>query len=132
MKPTALCALLLCLCLAGRAQKPGTPPDTLTPTLLANDSIKVEQLLRLPDTYTVSRCDITIQRGLKNGELFRVFYFNSPTPSCINVNSNNFSALWRDQVRRLATSGSKVTIGEVMAVKGDREVKLMPKSFIVP
>lgn len=132
MKPTALLALLLYLSPNCWAQKTATPPDTLTPALLANDSMRVEQLLKLPTAYTVTGCDITIQRNPKSAELSRVFYIKSPNPNCINANSNNFAALWRDQVRRLATSGAKITIGEVKAEKAGRGVKFMSKSFVVP
>lgn len=127
MLKTFTSLLLLCLCITAFAQKPVVKADTLTAEQLNDTGMTVEKLLLLPAGYTVTYCDIVITI---NGELYKTAYVFATTTGAA-VRRSYFSKSWTGMVNR-PFHGYKITFDGIVAKKGDREVKLMPKTFVVP
>ncbi len=122
MKTVIACVLFVYSSTCLPAQK----TDTLTAAVRKYTS--AEQVLQLPPAYTVLKCNIRVST---KRELFAVFYARDGSRYCLNSQSKDFNALWERMIN-MAAKGATITLEEVTVLKGDKEMKWMPKTFIVP
>ena len=82
------------------------------------DSMTVEKALALPSTYTVKSCEIILNN--KN-LIFKSGY----------VKGMNFAEQWNKTYAQ-AKKDDNMSLENILVQKGDRVIKLMSKSCIVP
>jgi hypothetical protein len=125
MKKTITVLLFLTLYIGLIAQKLKTPgADTLAVAQIQSNTMTFEMLLGLHSNDTVIMAEVVY---ISHGEILKFAFAKTGWPKT----PADFSNFWATFIR-IQPKGSRITIDGVKFIRGNKEIKLMPKSFILP
>jgi hypothetical protein len=89
-----------------------------------------EQALSIPNGYIVLSCDIVVA---DKQSVMKVSYSHllCKPQNCVNADQQKFDVLWR-RMLDMVRAGNEITLDNIKVKKGDREMKWLSKSFVLP
>ncbi len=89
-----------------------------------------EQALDLPNGYIVLSCEIVVA---DKQSVMKVSYSHllCNPQNCVNADQQKFEVLWK-RMLDMVRAGNEITLDNIKVKKGDREMKWMPKTFVLP